>query len=290
MPVDLDEAGLEREIQAGRHFKRQWDAAQAQLKQKAELDAILEKDPLEYLRRRGKDPDRLLLTEAQRHAQQADRQAQLAQLPPEIQEAITRAEAAETENQQLKKAEAERVEREAQQREERRKLRTRETTKRGVFEALKASGLYPEGTTPQAKAARGRMLALTSRMQMAELRAGRPEMTPQQLAVAIPKRFIGDASQLVEQLSRQPEFRTAHAQELAGLLDATTTGLEGRALLDFLGQGLLSRIIAAQTAVLHAKRNGTQQAQPPPQRAPAQQNGQPVPLDIFALQRARQGR
>lgn len=278
--VDLDEAGLERELQVGRHLKQQYEALQAQLKQKAELEELLANNPREALKRKGHDIDAILLAEAQR-------QAQMAELTPEQQEL------ASLKQQMAERDEAEKRQKlEAQQRaKQQREQQSRQQTKAELFESLKHCGFPVDGDAN--RAFRGTALAMGARLQARAIRAGQPPLNPQQLGAAIQQQFLADMTRTAAVVTQAPEFRTKHGQHLSGFIEASTTGLEGEALLNLLGPKLLTRVTQAQLAALNA-RKGVTVGGDAPAAAPAQpagNGGAGAPLDFISLRDAlRRGR
>lgn len=280
VPVDLDEAGLERELQVGRHLKQQYEALQAQLKQKAELEELLAANPREALKRKGHDIDAILLAEAQR-------QAQLAELSPE-QQRIAQLEAELAQRNEA----TERQKAEAQQRaKQHREQQSRQQTKAELFESLKHCGFPIEGEGN--KAFRGTALAMGARIQARAIRAGQPPLSPQQLGAAIQQQFLADMTRTAAVVTQAPDFRTKHGQHLSGFIEASTTGLEGEALLSLLGPKLLTRVTQAQLAALNARKGVTVGGEAPAPAAaqPTGNGGAGAPLDFISLRDAlRRGR
>ena len=271
--VDLDEAGLTRELQVKAHLQTEYQRLSAEAKQRAELDALLEADPLEYLRRRGKNPDDILLTEAQR-------QSQMAEMTPEQQRIAT----LERQLEQHQAASKKQAETAKQQAEAARKAVTRQRTAATLMESLKHVGFAIDG--PENAHFRGQALKMAAKMQRASIQHTGIEMDAQQLGAAVQRRYLEGVGRTAKMVSTNPEFRKAHAPVLGQLLQTMTEGLEGQALLEVMGPKLIRALITAQTQQLGQRGGvvvgGTQAAAPSyanQQRPP----NQPAPgLDPYA--------
>lgn len=271
--VDLDEAGIERELQTGRHYARQWEEAQSKLRAAAELEQLLASNPREALKRKGLDFDQLLLTEAQRAAQ-------MAEMTPEQQRI------AELEHQLAQRDEFEKQQKQQQEQAlaERRRANTQNQVRKEVFESLKHVGFPIDGEGN--RAFRGAALAMGAKIQARAIRAGQPRLTPQQLGEAVQRQFLEDSGRVASVVAQVPEFRTKNAGAISSLLDGVTAGLEGQALLDMLGPKMQQRLIQAQMAALQKRAGVTVGGQQSQTQQPGKDE-KPV-LDYYTLQKAGQ--
>lgn len=268
--VDLDESGLERELQAGRHFARQWEQAQAKLKAAAELEQLLATNPREAFKRRGFDFDQLLMSEAQRAEQMAQMTPEQQRIA-ELEHALQQRE--ELDRQQKEQAEAAKLERS--------RVRSQETARKELFESLKHVGFPIEGEAN--RSFRGAALSMAAKIQARAIRAGQPRLTPQQLGEAVQRQFLEDSGRVASVVAKVPEFRTKNAGAISSLLEGVTSGLEGQALLDMLGPKMQQRIVQAQMAALQKRGvtvggGQTQPQQPGKEEKPT--------LDYYTLQKA----
>lgn len=238
IPVDLDEAGLTRELQVGRHSQAQLEQARAQLEQQAQFDRLIASGRHEEaFRLKGIDIEAAIAARAQRNAQRAE-------LTPEQQENLDlREQLAEHQ----RRTEAEATER-AEQTKTQRRQQVQAETRAELFEALDVGG-FKLGPNVS-KQVRGQALAAAARIQKAAMMAKQPKLTPEQLVAAVHKQFFGEQQRMTAALAESPDFRTKHGKELSGHFEALTTGLEGEALLSFVGPGFEQRFVQAQLARL----------------------------------------
>lgn len=98
--VDLDRDGVKRELQQARAMRKQHAEMQKKLAEREELEALFEKDPDEYMRRRGKDPEEYLKQKIHKVIERE----QLTEEQRATQDAIARADAAEAKLQKQEEA------------------------------------------------------------------------------------------------------------------------------------------------------------------------------------------
>ena len=242
MPVDLDEAGLTRELQVRYHLQQEHQAAQAKLKAQSEFEQLLATNPREALKRKGHDLDALLLSEAQR-------QSQLAELTPEQQRI------AELEHrlEQQDKAQKQAAENAKKQAEAAKAQRTRQRIRGTLFESLKHVGFPVDGQ--ENAQFRGQALSMAARIQRDALKTTGVELDAQQLGAAIQRHYLDGVTRTAQLAVKVPEFRKASGPVLNGLLQTLTEGLEGQPLLEAMGPKLVRALIQAQHQQLGA-RNG----------------------------------
>lgn len=238
--ADLDETGLTRALQERYHFQQEHEAAQPKLKAAAEFEALLRTNPREALKMKGLDYDAMLLAEAERHAA-------MAEMTPEQKRIAELEHQAKQREESDKQAQAERQ----KALKEFRKQQVREQTKQTLFAALESCGLPITGKGNEAR--RGAALAMGVKLQKMALRKTGLELGPAELGAAIQRAFLSDLTSTADLVTQAPEFRTKNAEALAKMLEATTAGLEGEALLKFLGPKMRRRLLAAEHAALDAK-------------------------------------
>lgn len=120
----------------------------------------------------------------------------------------------------------------------------KQEVKKQTFEEL-MSAAKAAGMSLETKAERGAAFALVARIHAAELKAGRPRMTPEQLGALAERVTFNDLASKVKALSANPAIRARRSAELRALIEAATAGLDGDALLDFHGPEYLKRVYAA---------------------------------------------
>lgn len=281
--VDLDEAGITRELQVGRHSQAQLEAARAQLDGQAQFDRLLSSGRVdEALAMKGVDIRALIAANAQKaeqRAQMTPEQARIAELEEQL---------SQTEQRQ----QTEQAERQAQAKQARLQ-NVRNETRTDLFAALDAGG-FKLGPNVS-KQVRGAALAAAARIQAAAIRAKQPPLTPEALVSAIHKHFFSEQQRTTAALLESPDFRGRHGQELSTHFGALTNGLEGDALLSFCGNAFEQRFVAAQMARLAGAGTGGSQAAltpndatPPP--APQTPGAAPKPMDYWEMQNEMQRR
>ncbi len=189
-------------------------------------------------------------------------QQQMAEMSPEQQAFAQREAQLAAREKALEQQETQR----RQMAEQARKQAVKKQTFNELMQAAKAAGLPLDS-----KAERGAALALAARIHAAEIKAGRPRMSPEQLGALMEKVTFGELSHKVKAVASNPAIRARRAAELKALHDAAVSSLEGDALLDFYGPEHVKRIYAAGMARLNARNPVT--GTPVPQRGATTSTG-----------------
>lgn len=266
-----DPQQLARELAEGRDAKYRREREGKELSEYRQFLKQLTADPRTALQRLNINLDELAL-------QRAEREAQLAEMSPEAREAAEL-------KQKLADIEAaqQRAQKEAQQtKAQRRHQAMREQAKADIIASLKHVGMDISGR--ENATMRGAMMSLASRIQQRAIRAKQPPYTPEQLGAEVHKAWLSDAGRITKLVAASPEFRTRNAETLSGMLEGLTGGLEGPALLQFLGPAFAKRIVQAQLAALEQGRSSAAQTSPSvTQTQPPK--GEAPPLDYYELQK-----
>ncbi len=272
VPVDLDEAGLTRELQVGMHSRQQLEQRDAELKAERAWQQKLSQDPDSALKERGFDLEALI-------AARTERARLLAELTPE-QKRIA----------ELEEREAHRLEQDQRNAETQKQTQAREARERRqgaargeLLGALKHLGYSVDGEANRVH--RGQALSVAARLQRMAIKATGAELTAEQLGAAIPKQLLGETARTAALVAQVPEFRQKHAKELSAVVEGFTQGLDGDELLTFMGPALEARFIQAQLAKLERRRGGVPMGGQPAPVTPqnGQQNGHNKSL--FEMQR-----
>lgn len=277
--IDMASDAALREIREARAERSKRDAYAREMAAWKEKQARLRADPLSALlegfQEAGLNPDQVLEALAQQ-------KQQLAQLTPE-QQRIAELEAAIAKREAAEKAQVEKLQARAKQAA---KQKRREAVRQTLLEAMREGGFPTDNPR-----LRGRALQQMAAIQMMEVRAGRPHMSPKELVSTLQRTQIEELGHLTSELTAHPEYRTAHAKQLGGLLEAATTGLEGPQLLQFLPKSLVKAVGNAllgrnQPGVVVSElpnSPGQSMTQPPNQQQPQSSSGQS--LSVYEAQR-----
>lgn len=270
--VDLDEAGLTRELQVGRHSQRQLAAAQKTIESQAQFDRLISSGRIdEALAMKGVDIKALIQANAQKAAQLAEmtpEQQRIAELEDQL---AQREQQTEADNQTR-----------AEQAKTARRQQVQAQTKAELFEALDLGGfkLGPNVTKEQ----RGAALAAAARLQKAAYMANQPKLTPEQLVAGVHRQMISTAAATAAAAAASPEYRAKYGAEMTTLHGSLTAGLEGDALLDFVGSDFLARMVKAQMGKLERRNQPVQSSNGYTQPAPPKPGEAPPAMDLYTLQ------
>lgn len=227
--VDMASPEALRELQIARHNASKQRAFNEQYGQFSQMLERLKSGDASVLTEAGVDIEGLVRRAHEEAAQRAaltPEQQEVAQLKAEL----ARREAETQRQQQTLKQRAEAAKRQA--------------FKKSTFESLMTAA-QAAGLKLDTKAQRGAALSLAAKLNIEELKAGRPPLTPELLGLKMEQRSFADLSEKLAAVVARPELRARRAAELKALNEAVFSGLDGDALLDTLGPALLKRVYAA---------------------------------------------
>lgn len=235
--VDMASPEALRELQIARHNASKQRAFNEQYGQFSQMLERLKSGDASVLTEAGVDIEGLV---KRAHEEAAQRAA----LSPEQQEvAQLKAELARRESETQRQQESIRQQAESAK---------RQAYKKSTFESL-MSAAKAAGLSLDSKAQRGSALSLAAKLNIEELRAGRPPLTPELLGLKMEQRSFSDLAEKLKAVVSRPELRVRRAAELKALNEAVFSGLEGDALLDTLGEQLLARVYQAGVDRLYRK-------------------------------------
>lgn len=256
---DLSPEEFAREVQRARHRERMHKDFESQRQEHESRLKRLQEDPDGFLEEAGFDVEGYL-------ARRAERAEKLKALTPEQQEVMKlRDELAKRDA--LDKRRTQEAETQRQQAEHQALVQRNVQT---LGQAMKLSGQKPSGD----------LLRLYAEAQEMAVRAGEPELTPEQIVAAGERLEVKRLSKLTQRAVSDEAWRTRNAPLLSELAKAVLPQLQGKALLDFVGPQMVKNILVAQ---LEASRSSPAPIiQEPPPVAPVQnspsQNTKPVTM------------
>lgn len=266
--VDLDEAGIEREVQKAKHYETQraeFDKARSDFEARQRK---LVEDPDAFFEENQIDLD-AILSERQRRAEAmkalSPEQQEVARLKQEIarrDQAEQRRQADESTRAEVT-AHNERVQGEMRLYGETFKLLGAEPGKPGAASLLRTFATVRE---------------------MAVMN-GEPDLTPPQLAAAAERFELAQASNIIDRLASNEGWRGKHSPLLEKMATGALKHLKGEALLTTLGPDLVRAVTAAAWAKTRNSPTPIIQSPPPPDGRPAAPPNGKAPSEWDVMER-----
>lgn len=269
--VDLDEAGIEREVQKAKHYETQrgeFDKARADFEARQRK---LVEDPDAFFEENQIDLD-AILTERQRRAEAMKALTPEQQEVARLKDVIAKRDAAD---QRRTEADAKTAETTAHNERVQGEMRL-------YGETFKLLGVEP------GKPGAGSLLRTFATVREMAVMNGEPDLTAPQLAAAAERFELSQASTVIERLASNEAWRGKHSPLLEKMATGALKHLKGDALLTTLGPELVRAVTAAAWQKTRGSPTPIIQSPPPPDGKPAAPQNGKAPSEWDVLDRLGQ--
>lgn len=263
--VDLDEGEALREIQKARHYDRTRPEAEARERRLQQTIEAIEKDPRGFLKQRGLDLKQLA-------AEDIAQEAEMAKLSPEARELAE----ARQQNQELQQQ----IQQHAQQQQHAQAQAEHQQLVRNT------AGKFAKTIEVMGRTRSGKLLKTMAAVEEMAVRAGEPDLSPEQLASAVERFETSNMKEETIERVKDPSWRSRNGALLKELAAAVFGTLDGQELADFVGPAHGAKISKAMLAIYRknplpalADAGG----QPPAPRPPEPQRERPPSASVWSV-------